>query len=510
MMTWLKKTSNQCFLAIAIAFGIILFSISGESIVISTLILAVIIVVISLIRIWSSYVQPAENIQAWTEMIRAGQLDAQIKPTASTESQHLNSNLHFIGEMLQSLSRDAELQVQRHTDHIAHKTRSLSILYDIASSINLSRSVETLLSEFLHTLTELINAQSSCAYLINEETNAELLTHINVAESLMKLHENLCMDNQTNEDGSLRIKLMPCDRYLCKQYFSEQEIDILIVPLQYQEKLLGVYHFYVHKESLNMFNDYNELFTSIGRQLGAAIEKSHLDEETRSLSIMRERTHIANELHDSLAQTLTSIRFQVRVLDETLHQGNEAQVWTELEKIEASINEAHNEIRELIAHFRSPTVLVSLISSVQSTVDRFRQVNDEIQVFFQNEWPEADLPTETEFHVLRIIQESLNNIRKHSDAENVRIMMSGGNYHYIVLIEDDGVGFAEPKISFHSGEHIGLSIMRDRAMRFGGKLHVESEPGEGTRIVLEFSHNPIMDTKNGPQDNELEFTRTDH
>jgi signal transduction histidine kinase len=52
--------------------------------------------------------------------------------------------------------------------------------------------------------------------------------------------------------------------------------------------------------------------------------------------------------------------------------------------------------------------------------------------------------------------------------------------------------------------------MRDRAMRFGGKLHVESEPGEGTRIVLEFSHNPIMDTKNGPKDNELELTRTDH
>jgi two-component system nitrate/nitrite sensor histidine kinase NarX len=206
------------------------------------------VITISLISIWSSYIQPAENIQAWTEMIRGGQLDAKIKPSAGTESQQLNSNLHFIGEMLQSLSRDAELQVQRHTDHIAHKTRSLSILYDIASSINLSRSVETLLSEFLHTLTELINAQSSCAYLISDETEVELLTHINVAEALITLHENLCLDNQTNDDGSLRIKLMPCDQYLCKKYFSGEEIDILIVPLQYQEKLLGIYHFYVHKK----------------------------------------------------------------------------------------------------------------------------------------------------------------------------------------------------------------------------------------------------------------------
>ena len=271
-----------------------------------------------------------------------------------------------------------------------------------------------------------------------------------------------------------------------------------------------MYHFYLSTNTLDTFDDYEELFTSIGRQLGAAIEKSNLDEETTSLSIMRERTHIANELHDSLAQTLTSIRFQVRVLDETIHQGDEAQVWTELEKIQASINEAHTEIRELIAHFRSPTVLASLISSVQNTIDRFRQVNTDIQVFFQNEWPESNLPAETEFHVLRIIQESLSNIRKHSDAENARIMMSGNGYDFIVLIEDDGVGFAEPKTSYHSGEHIGLSIMRDRAMRFGGKLHVESEPGEGTRIVLEFSHNPETDTETGSKNNELEFTRIDH
>ena len=273
---------------------------------------------------------------------------------------------------------------------------------------------------------------------------------------------------------------------------------------------MGEYHFYLSANALDIFDDYVALFTSVGRQLGAAIEKSNLDDETTSLSIMRERTHIANELHDSLAQTLTSIRFQVRVLDETLHRGDEVQAWTELEKIQASINEAHTEIRELIAHFRSPTVLANLISSVQNTIDRFRQVNPEIQVFFQNEWPQSDLPTETEFHVLRIIQESLSNIRKHSDAENVRIMMSGNEHNFVVLVEDDGVGFAEPKTSHHSGEHIGLSIMRDRATRFGGKLQVESELGEGTRIVLEFSHNPETDTETGAKNNELELARTDH
>jgi len=121
------------------------------------------------------------------------------------------------------------------------------------------------------------------------------------------------------------------------------------------------------------------------------------------------------------------------------------------------------------------------------------------------------LPAETEFHILRIIQESLTNIRKHSDAENVRIMMCASSPgHYMVLIEDDGIGFSKPQKSIHSGEHIGLSIMRDRAKRFGGELTVESEPGEGTRIILEFSDNALSRPTTDTINNELEFTRTNH
>lgn len=466
--------------------------------------------------IWLSYIVPAKHLKHWTEMIRAGDLAAQFSHQPIGEYTNIYQELHFIGEMLQSLSSDAELQVQRHTHHIAQQTRSLSILYEVASSINLSRDIESLLSQFLFNMTELVDAQAAAAYLINEEQEVELLTHINCNEEIISKHGKECLVNKVNtlkqdDSGVLNIQLTSCDDEVCRKYFNNQQISILVVPLQYQEHLLGAYSFYVLKDSLNDFEEIDELFTSIGRHLGAAIEKSHLDEETTSLSIMRERTHIANELHDSLAQTLTSIRFQVRVLDETLHQGNDAQTWAEMEKIEASINEAHTEIRELIAHFRSPTVLVSLIASVEQTIERFRQVNDDIHVFFQNEWPDINLPAETEFHILRIIQESLTNIRKHSDAENVRVMMCAtAPGKLMVLIEDDGVGFSKPQKSIHSGEHIGLSIMRDRAKRFGGELTVESESGEGTRIILEFSDNTLTRPTTDPINTELEFTRTNH
>ena len=505
----LSKYINLPLSGIVLGIGISLSSLFSPWQSTWLLLLGLIILSLTFWHIWESYIIPATHVKHWTQMIRAGDLAAQFSHKPTGDYANIYQELQFIGEMLQSLSSDAEAQVQRHTHYIAQKTRSLSILYDVANSINLSRDVDSLLSQFLYNMTELVDAQAAVAYLIKDENEVELLTHINCNEEIIAQHGKHCLLNQANtlkheNLGVLNIKLLDCDDEICKQYFKDQKIYILIVPLQYQEHLLGAYSFYVLKDLLDDFEEFDELFISIGRHLGAAIEKSHLDEETTSLSIMRERTHIANELHDSLAQTLTSIRFQVRVLDETLHQGNDEQTWAEMEKIEASINEAHTEIRELIAHFRSPTVLVSLIASVEQTIDRFRQVNDEIQVFFQNEWPDIDLPAETEFHILRIIQESLTNIRKHSDAENVRIMMCGTSPgHYMVLIEDDGVGFSEPRQSIHSGEHVGLSIMSDRARRFGGEFRIESEPGEGTRNILEFSDNGLSTSTIETTNNEL-------
>ena len=519
MRSLIEKLTEKINLPITgILIGMLLAGISPfiPSLSIWLVLLAIIIIGLTFWHIWSGYIVPATQVKHWTQMIRAGDLTAQFSHQAIGDYADIYQDLHFIGEMLKSLSSDAELQVHRHTQHIAQKTRSLAILYDVANSINLSRDVESLLSQFLFNMTELVDAQAAAAYLINAEEEVELLTHINCSEEIISQHARLCLISEADalkQDtaGVLGIKLLNCTDDICKKYFKDQNITILIVPLQYQEHLLGAYSFYVPKDTLDDFEEFDELFTSIGRHLGAAIEKSHLDEETTSLSIMRERTHIANELHDSLAQTLTSIRFQVRVLDETLHQGDDAQTWAEMEKIEASINEAHTEIRELIAHFRSPTVLVSLIASVEQTIDRFRQVNDEIQVFFQNEWPDIDLPAETEFHILRIVQESLTNIRKHSDAENVRIMMSmPAAGRYMVLIEDDGVGFSKPQKSVHTGEHIGLSIMRDRAKRFGGEFTIESEPGEGTRNILEFSDNALISPTIDPMKHEHELTRTNH
>ena len=110
----------------------------------------------------------------------------------------------------------------------------------------------------------------------------------------------------------------------------------------------------------------------------------------------------------------------------------------------------------------------------------------DLQIFVQNEWLASALPEKTEENILRIVQECLANIRKHSQAHSVRIILRSprsGEDCYI-LIEDDGIGFDMQEVTARDSEHFGLSILNDRAGEIGAEILLESEPGEGTRVTL--------------------------
>ena len=237
--------------------------------------------------------------------------------------------------------------------------------------------------------------------------------------------------------------------------------------------------------------DINELALSF-QVLSNAMESEvqaqaeRLAADAERLNLIEERTRMAHELHDSLAQTIASLRFRTRVLDEKLHQGDESLIWHEMEKIEAGVDEANIELRELMARFRAPMLPEDCATAIERLVARFRK-DQGIDVFLQNGWGDDVLAPEQRIEVVRIVQEALTNIRKHGAAHTVRILLRRQNERYRMLIEDDGVGFEETSEPASPGEHIGLAVMQERAERLGGELRVESEPGEGTRVQLSFS-----------------------
>ena len=118
-------------------------------------------------------------------------------------------------------------------------------------------------------------------------------------------------------------------------------------------------------------------------------------------------------------------------------------------------------------------------------------------IFLQQEWNIVQLPPSIEVEVLRIIQESLNNIRKHSQAHTVRVILrSTTQGDCQILIEDDGVGIDSTIENDTQRDHYGLNIMTERARRINGEFKIESDAGEGTRITLHFNHPTASHTGN--------------
>ncbi|NOX09907.1 MAG: histidine kinase [Gammaproteobacteria bacterium] len=453
----------------------------------------ILLVTLAMILIQRDLLAPLSDLREWAYLMRNGDLSARLSIPVRDEFITLAQDINTLGEAIQSLSRDMENQVHKQTRRIKDKSRSLQILYDVAASINTSRDQDDLLTRFLYTLKDVTHARAASVRMLGSDGQMNLVASIGLNNDLLEKECSPSLQKDLFEIDSNHKKnkdIIPSDTTV--SLFDNKTVKMLTVPLQYRGRTLGTYNLYVERKNLDNSEDMIELLTSIGRHLGMAIEKAQLDKEANQMSVMAERTRIAHELHDSLAQTLASLRFQVRVLDETLHRGDEAALWQALEVIEAGMEEAHTELRGLINHFCAPIDRRGLIPAIEQLSERFRNDTGS-QLFFQNEWDQLPFNDEQEIEILRIIQESLANIRKHSQANTTRIMLSYKSNEYRVLIEDDGIGIShEQPVSGIPGEHVGLGIMEERAKRLGGSLKIESEPGEGTQILLNFRIKPDL------------------
>lgn len=417
-------------------------------------------------------------------------------------SKILPLSLHILLIILSflSISYIALSNQRKQTLNSQQQHRAQQILYNITRTVSSGRELKELLFLFCKKTNEELDAKNVSVWLITENNwleyisgsgiNPEVVSQprrVKITDELAStlIENNIIHDNQ---HVTRLAEILQCN-------VSEDDRSYYL-PLHSGKHTLGVIRIKLDKRPLTLQNDLFELFSTLADQLSIAIEKSKQDQESRRMIIMQERSLIANELHDSLAQTLASLRFQVRVLDETLQPTSEFQSIRGIEQVENSLDEAYSDLRELIAHCRTPIDKQGLIPAVKKLISRLRKGTG-MHILLQQEWDNSDLPTNLEMHIFRIVQEAMNNIRKHSNAHNVHLMFrcdENGNHH--ILIENDGQGFETPSTSDHPGKHVGLSIMQERANYLGGDLRIESEPDEGTRIELYFTYS--SETKYDP------------
>lgn len=452
--------------------------------------------------LWREFSRFGIDLARWAVRLRKGDLSARMPMSdKNCPSRKIREQINAITDDYQALSRIQQQRLNRQEKYIAEKKHHLEVLYEVASCINRSDSLEDLLNRFLLTLKKVVNAEAATVRLLDKEGKLRLVASIGLTDEAIALEDYLpsphCLCGLAATDSEIKVRshstIAQCKRLLGQELCQgKTAVEILAVPLQYRERILGVYNLFIPVGRYQRSED-DELLISIGQHLGMAIEKASSDEDARTLSIMEERTRMAHELHDSLAQTLASLRFKVRLFDDSLNRSDESVIWQELEGLENTIDEAYHELRSLITHFRAPIDGKGVLRAVERLTERFRQ-DTGMEVLFYHNWHLKDLPRESELEVIRIVQEALTNVRKHSQASTVRILMSASEEgRCSILVEDDGIGLPDPlpEPNPTTGEHIGLRIMQERAERIGGEIQFESEPGEGTLIQLNFETSPV-------------------
>jgi two-component system nitrate/nitrite sensor histidine kinase NarX len=454
---------------------------------------------------WQQFRLFCDDLTVWSNDLLKGDLSARMKiRNKRCPSKGIRMHINEISEDYQALSIFEQQRFSRQAERIEQKKFYLGVLYDVSSSINQSHNLEDLLQRFLHTLTTVVKAEAATVRLLDKDNQMRLVASIGLSDEIIKLEDKIpapdCLCGKALSDTSVMVNtdVKQCGLVVGRKFFErEDDIEMLAIPLQYRGKTLGVYNLFVHRKEHDFLEEEHELLVSIGQHLGMAIEQAGIEDDARTISIIEERTRMAHELHDSLAQTLASLRFKVRLFDDSLNQGDDEVIWHELEGLENTIDDAYAELRSLITHFRAPIDGKGVVRSVERVTERFKMESD-IDVFFYHNWDLENLSRDTEIEVVRIVQEALANVKKHSKADSVRILMtSTKDGQCSVLVEDDGIGLNKnrSKPNTETGDHIGLSIMKERAERINGEIQFESDTDEGTLVQLNFdvsvNNNPV-------------------
>lgn len=447
------------------------------------------IVLLLAYQIRRHFLDPLAQLYNWALGMCDGDLSSRISPQQQGRFAKLTFHINRLSEALEKLANEMDDVVWQQTSRLHQRNKSLEILFEVASTINATSNLTELLEKSAEIIMPIMQSTSFAVRLRDEDGGVYVLdtSSVEKASAVVPINEPAFKEIEALLDGGRRDQRV--DVHKCSQ--ADGGLFIVTVPLHYQGKNLGLLSFFTSAADAADDGEVHKLLSSAGKQLGMAIAKTRLDKESHNLELMRERTSLAHELHDSLAQSLASLRFQVKLLGDTLDGEGTFQGRRELRRISNTLDGLNTELRELVANFRAPMDERGLLAALEDLVNRFGRSSG-ISTHLHTECSRLKLSPAAEMQVLGIVREALTNARKHSRAKTVRLLVRcERDGQYTLLVEDDGVGMEYPCAkSGHPGEQVGLLIMKERATRLGGALQIESEPGEGTRIELKFSAAP--------------------
>jgi len=263
---------------------------------------------------------------------------------------------------------------------------------------------------------------------------------------------------------------------------SNNQSQCLLLPISVGDTLLGTLEVWYHQERLN--DSTRRLLTMLADQLATAVYLQRRIEEQQHVTLINERTIIARELHDSLAQSLSYLKMQVARLERMQQKEASREMQSAVfDELRTGLNSAYRQLRELLTTFRLKLEGPGLQFALRQTIEEFSQ-RMEITVELDYDVPPYLLNPNEEIHVLQIIREALANTHKHAQAHWAGVTVHFADARLLVRIEDDGIGLEDDS---SPPMHYGLVIIRDRTTTLNGELSITNRPAGGASIEIVFT-----------------------
>jgi signal transduction histidine kinase len=252
----------------------------------------------------------------------------------------------------------------------------------------------------------------------------------------------------------------------------------VIAPIRSNGRILGFlsldsatpgYFTQAHAERLQTFAD----------QAAIAIQNARLLDRAKRAAVLAERNRLANELHDTISQTLWSMSLiteRLPAIWETDREEGRRSLTTLHQLAQNALAEMRSLLLELHPASLTDTNLGDLIRDAAEIIANRTGLNISVRVQEQD-----PIPPDVHFALYRVVQEALNNIALHASASHVELYYNSHAGRIDLTIQDDGLGFDPSNID---PGRLGLSIMSDRVQNIGGTLETISRKGEGTRIKV--------------------------
>ncbi len=200
-------------------------------------------------------------------------------------------------------------------------------------------------------------------------------------------------------------------------------------------------------------------------------------------AIIEERRRIAREIHDGIAQSLGYLNLKTKMASDLVSDNNSVKALAELNDIRKVVQDTYEDIRESIDQLSTEIRNLPMIPTLANYIQEFGN-NNGIKVDFYCPKPFPELSPVAELQVLRITQEALTNVRRHSLSTEAEVRLEQNKTDIDLVIKDNGQGFALSDLEKSPPGYHGLNIIKERAESLGGDLNISTTPGEGTALLI--------------------------